>query len=87
MIGFNKHLIHVGSNIEQLRGVLASTDSELADLERKVTTLQYRKLIPAPVDRPSASAWLNKRTWMTCQKYQPSTSMTHVTCKQSLVQF
>ena len=30
--------------------------------------LQYRHLIPAPVDRTSASAWLYKTPWITCQK-------------------
>ena len=46
--------------------------------------VQYRLSIPAPVDRTSASAWLYKRPWMACQKYQPRTSMTHVTCKPKL---
>ena len=46
--------------------------------------VQYRHLIPAPVDRTSASGWLYKRSRMACQKYQPTTSMTHVTCKPKL---
>ena len=32
--------------------------------------LEYRHLIPAPIDRTSASAWFYKHTWMTCQKKQ-----------------
>ena len=31
--------------------------------------VQYcRHQIPAPVDRMSASAWLNQLSWVTCQK-------------------
>ena len=30
--------------------------------------LQYRRLIPAPVDRTFASAWLYKHPWMMRQK-------------------
>ena len=30
--------------------------------------IQYRHLIPAPVDRTSASFWLYKHPWVTCQK-------------------
>ena len=30
--------------------------------------LQYRRLIPASVDRTSASAYLYKHSWITCQK-------------------
>ena len=30
--------------------------------------LQYIHLIPAPVDRTSTSAWLNKRIWVTSKK-------------------
>ena len=30
--------------------------------------VQYRHLIPAPVDRTSGSAWLYKHPWITCQK-------------------
>ena len=48
---------------------------------------RYRHLIPAPVDRTSAIAWLYKRPWMACRKYQPRTSMTHITCNQSFGQF
>ena len=33
-----------------------------------VTYLQYRHLVPAPVDRTSASAWLYKTPWITCHK-------------------
>ena len=32
------------------------------------TDLHHRHLIPAPVDRTSASAWLYKHTRITCQK-------------------
>ena len=38
--GVDEHLIQVGSNIEQLEGDLANTDSELADVKRKVITLE-----------------------------------------------
>ena len=31
------------------------------------TELQYSHLIPAPVDRASAGAWLYKYLWITCQ--------------------
>ena len=30
--------------------------------------LQYRHLLPAPIDRASASAWLYKQPWITFQK-------------------
>ena len=29
--------------------------------------VQYRHLVPAPVDRTSVSAWLFKDPWITCQ--------------------
>ena len=46
--------------------------------------VQYRHLIPAPVNQTSASAWWCKHPWITCQKNKPSTSMTHVACKSKL---
>ena len=33
-----------------------------------VVIIQYRHLIPAPVDQTSAIAWLYKHPWITCQK-------------------
>ena len=42
--------------------------------------LQYRHLIPAPVDRTSARSWLSKHHWIAYKKMKPSTSMTHVAC-------
>ena len=30
--------------------------------------VQYRHLIPAPVDRMSVSAWLYKHPWISCQR-------------------
>ena len=48
--------------------------------------LQYRQLIPARVDRTSASVCFYKLPWMTCYKNTPSTSMTHVAWNQSYVQ-
>ena len=32
------------------------------------SNLQYRHLIPAPVDRMSVSAWLYKHPWISCQR-------------------
>ena len=54
--GVGEHLILVGSNIEQLKGDLANTDSELAYLKRKATTLER-----TVQDRPSPpnQLWLN----------------------------
>ena len=46
-------------------------------LDRPLPGIQYRHLIPAPVDWTSVSAWLYKHPWITCQK-RPNTSMTHV---------
>ena len=51
--GVDEHLIQVGSNIEQLKGDLANTDSELADVKRKVTTLEG-----TVQDRPSPPSQL-----------------------------
>ena len=34
--------------------------------------VQYRHLIPAPVDRVPGSAWLHKHPWLTCQKDEPN---------------
>ena len=36
------------------------------------------------VDQTSASAWLYKPPWITCQKNKPSTPMTHVACESKL---
>ena len=47
-------------------------------------TVQYRYLIPAPVDRTSASAWLYTHQWIICQNNNPNTSMTHVACESIL---
>ena len=52
--------------------------------DRVISCLQYRHLIHAPVNRTSASAWLYKIPWITCQKDMPSTSMTHVACESKL---
>ena len=46
--------------------------------------LQYKHLIPSPVDRTSASAWLYKHLWITYQKHKPSTTMTHVASELKL---
>ena len=46
--------------------------------------MQYRNLIPAPVNRASAGGWLYKHQWISCQKNKPSTSMTHATYKSKL---
>ena len=43
--------------------------------------LQHKLLIPAPVDRTYAGAWLCKHPWITCHKNKPSTYMTHVACE------
>ena len=48
--------------------------------------LQYRHLIPAPVDRTSTSAWLYKDPWITYQKNKLNKPMTHVDCKSKYVQ-
>ena len=52
--------------------------------EKLVGFKQERHLIPAPVDRNSASAWLYKQTWIICQKNKPNTSTTHVACASKL---
>ena len=46
--------------------------------------LQYRHLIPAPVDRTFLSAWLYKHPWIICQKNKPNTLMTHEACDSKL---
>ena len=53
-----------------------------------MTIVHYRHLIPAPLDRTSANAWLYKHPGTTCQRNNPSTSMTHVhvACEKSYVQ-
>ena len=45
---------------------------------------QYKHLIPAPVDRTPASAWLYKHPRRTCKNNKPSTSMTSVACESKL---
>ena len=40
--------------------------------------IQYRHLIPAPVGRTSARAWLYKLPYITCRNNTPSTPMTQV---------
>ena len=47
-------------------------------------SLQYGYLIPAPVDRTSAIAYLYKHPWVTCQNSRPRTSMNHVACEFKL---
>ena len=46
--------------------------------ERK---LQYRHVIPAPVDCLCVGTWLYKHPWITGQKNKPSTSVTHIPCE------
>ena len=46
--------------------------------------VQYRYLIPAPVDRTSANARLYTQHLVSCQKNEPSTSMTRVACESKL---
>ena len=46
--------------------------------------LQYRHLIPAPVDLMFANALLYKQPWMICQENKPSTSKAHVTFESKL---
>ena len=46
--------------------------------------LQYRHVIPVPVDRTAASAWLYTYPWITSQTNRPSTSLAHVACKLKL---
>ena len=46
--------------------------------------LQFRGLIPAPVDQVSASAWLYTHPWTTCQRNKPGISMTCVACESKL---
>ena len=45
---------------------------------------RYRHLIPAPVYRTFASIWLYKHLWIVFQKYNPSTSMTHIFCESKV---
>ena len=46
--------------------------------------LQYRHLVPAPVNRTSASAWLHRKQWIICAIHKRSTSMIHVACKSNV---
>ena len=48
--------------------------------------VQYRHLIPEPVDRTSASDWLYNHTHGEHVKKKLNTSMTHVACKSEYVQ-
>ena len=41
---------------------------DISDTLLQTRFIQYRHLIPALVDRTSASAWLYRHPWMTCQK-------------------
>ena len=45
---------------------------------------QYRHLIPAPVDRTSASDWLFKHPWIICRENKPNSTMTHVDLESKL---
>ena len=45
---------------------------------RTLQLLQYRHLVPAPVDRTSGSTWLYKHRWIACKENEPDTLMTHV---------
>ena len=47
--------------------------------------LQYRHLIPAPVDRASAGDWFYKHPCITCQENKPSTSVNHVASESRLL--
>ena len=49
-------------------------------------SVQYRHLIPAPVDRTFASNCLYYRPWIACQKNKPSTPTTYmyVSCYSKL---
>ena len=51
---------------------------------RKQHYIQYRHLIPAPVDRTSASDWLCYHAWIIGQKNKPSTATTQVACESKL---
>ena len=50
-------------------------------VDPQLTDIQYRRSIPSPVDRTSASAWLYK-PWTT-PKNKPRTSMNNVACKSN----
>ena len=54
-------------------------------LADKLYVLMYTHLIPATVDQMSASSWLDKHPWITCQKKKPSMAMTQVACKSKLL--
>ena len=45
---------------------------------------QYRQLIPAPINRRSACAWLYRHPWIICQKDKPNASITHIPCETKL---
>ena len=47
-------------------------------------SVQYRNLIPAPVDRTAVSAWLYNYPWIACNKNKPNISMTHVAFESEL---
>ena len=51
---------------------------------KHVYRVNYRHLIPAPVDRTFASDWLYYPPWITCQQNKLSSSMTHVACQSKL---
>ena len=46
-----------------------------------MTHVQYRHLIPAPVDPTTASTWLYTYAWIACKN---NNLMTHVACKSKL---
>ena len=48
------------------------------------TCIEYSHLIPAPVDRTSASTRLYKHHLVSCQRNKSNTSMTYVTCESRL---
>ena len=43
--------------------------------------VQYGYVIPAAVNRTSASAWLYNHPWINMSKNKPSTFMTHIDCE------
>ena len=61
--------------------VFQNQECDLPIVVMKGTTVQY--LIPAPVDRTSASAWMYKHLWIT-SKNMLSSSMTKVAGKSKL---
>ena len=58
--------LHVGTG--QGMGELCLNQDLKWSFSLVMKNVQYRHLIPAPVDRTSASAWLHKQPWITCRK-------------------